>query len=84
MQKIEFIGLLAAVLTTSAFVPQVYKAWKLKSTKDISLTMYLVFLTGLLLWLYYGIEIGSISIIIANFVTAALACVIIVLKLKYK
>ncbi|MDP6923034.1 MAG: PQ-loop domain-containing transporter, partial [Lutibacter sp.] len=35
----EIIGLIAATLTTSAFVPQVYKAWKTRSTESLSLTM---------------------------------------------
>ncbi|NHF58683.1 hypothetical protein FK220_004990 [Flavobacteriaceae bacterium TP-CH-4] len=84
MDNLEIIGLIAAALTTSAFVPQVYKAWKLRSTKDISLTMYLVFLTGIILWLFYGIQIGSLSMTIANSVTAVLSLIIIMLKIKYK
>lgn len=84
MPTIEIIGLIAAVLTTSAFAPQVYKVWKSKSTKDISLTMYLGFFVGVLLWLYYGIQINSLSMVIANGITAMLALVMVFLKLKYK
>ena len=84
MPNIEIIGLIAAVLTTSAFTPQVYKVWKSKSTKDISLTMYLGFFVGVMLWLYYGIQINSLSMIVANGTTALLALVIVFLKLKHK
>jgi len=56
MPTIEIIGLIAATLTTACFIPQVYKVWKEKSTKDISLVMYIVFMIGLALWLYYGIQ----------------------------
>ncbi|KPM32807.1 Hypothetical protein I595_1234 [Croceitalea dokdonensis DOKDO 023] len=84
MENVELVGLAAAVLTTSAFVPQVYKAWKHRSTKDISLLMYLVFVVGVLLWLFYGIAIDSISIIAANVVTLLLAIAIIVAKLRFK
>ena len=84
MKNIEIIGLIAAVLTTSAFAPQVYKVWKSKSTRDISLTMYLGFFVGLLLWLYYGFQINSLSMILANGITAFLALAIILMKLKYK
>lgn len=84
MPDIEILGLIAASLSTSAFVPQVYKAWKHKSTKDISLTMYLVFLIGIILWFIYGIAIGSLSVTIANGVTILLSIAIIVAKLKYK
>ena len=45
--NIEIVGVIAAILTTSAFVPQVYKTWKSKSAKELSLTMYLVLFTGI-------------------------------------
>lgn len=84
MPNIEILGLIAATLTTSAFVPQVYKAWKHKSTKDISLIMYFIFLIGLMLWFVYGLEIDSLSIMIANGVTIVLALAILIAKLKFK
>ena len=80
----EIIGLAAAVLITASFVPQVYKAWTQKATKDISLTMYISFFVGVVLWLIYGILIGSLSIVLANSVTGLLVLIVILLKLKYK
>ncbi|MEL6304698.1 MAG: SemiSWEET transporter [Bacteroidota bacterium] len=84
MENIEIVGMLAAFLTTSAFVPQVYKAYRNKSAKDVSLTMYLVLLVGLLLWLYYGWHIESMAIIMANSVTAILVIFILTLKIIYE
>ena len=55
----EIIGFLAAILTTSAFVPQVIKVWKSKSSKGVSVTMYLVMLSGVILWGTYGYLIGK-------------------------
>ena len=78
----ELIGLLAAILTTSAFVPQVYKLYREKNAQGVSLTMYLIMFTGVLLWLLYGILIGSIAIIVANSVTAFLQLLVIIFKLK--
>ena len=78
----EIIGLVAAALTTSAFIPQVYKVYKEKSAVGISLTMYLIFFVGLSLWLLYGYLVGSISIVIANGVTLILAAIIIYYKFK--
>ncbi|UMB55540.1 SemiSWEET transporter [Lutibacter sp. A64] len=78
------IGLIAAVLTTAAFVPQVYKAWKTKDTRSLSLSMYLAFFVGVILWLVYAFHIGSFAMILANIVSAFLAFVLIILKLKYK
>ena len=78
----EIIGLLAAFLTTSAFIPQVYKIYKDKNADGISLTMYIILFIGVLLWLIYGVLIGSVSIIIANGITALLQLSIIIFKLK--
>ena len=78
----ESIGILAAILTTSAFIPQVYKIYKEKKAQGVSLTMYLIMFVGVLLWLIYGVLIGSIAIIIANSVTAILQLFVIIFKLK--
>lgn len=82
--NVEIIGLIAATFTTAAFVPQVVKTWKTKSGENLSLSMYLVMLTGVIMWLIYGIQINSLSIILANIVTIILVCVIIFLKFRYK
>lgn len=84
MQNIEILGLAAAIITTSGFIPQVYKVWKEKSTKDISLSMYLFLTLGLFLWLVYGISIGSLPVILANGVTLFLVVCILLFKIKYK
>ncbi|NVJ64284.1 MAG: SemiSWEET transporter [Flavobacteriaceae bacterium] len=84
MDPFELIGYAAATLATLAFVPQVVKSYRDKSTKDISLVMYLVFFTGVVLWLIYGIHLESMPMIIANTITALLALSIIILKIKHK
>ncbi|MCM4150689.1 hypothetical protein DHD05_03715 [Arenibacter sp. N53] len=84
MENIEIMGLVAAVLTTSSLMPQVHKTWSNKSTKDISLTMYLAMFLGVVLWLIYGIYHESVPMMLANFITAVLILIMIVLKLKYK
>ncbi|MFT6797878.1 MAG: MtN3 and saliva related transmembrane protein [Maribacter sp.] len=84
MDYIEILGLVAAVLTTAAFVPQVYKTWKEKSTKDISLSMYTVLFTGVLLWVVYGIHLESLPIILANTITSVLLLFMLFMKIKYK
>jgi MtN3 and saliva related transmembrane protein len=78
------IGLLAGSLTTIAFLPQVIKTWKTKSTKDISLGMFLTFCTGVLLWIIYGSLVKDIPVVIANVATLSLASTILWFKLKYK
>jgi MtN3 and saliva related transmembrane protein len=79
----EVIGYAAAILTTSAFLPQVVKVWKTRSVADISLRMYALFTSGVACWLIYGILKGVLPIILANGVTLALAGCVLVAKLKY-
>jgi MtN3 and saliva related transmembrane protein len=81
--KVCVIGYLAATLTTIAFLPQVIKTIRLKKTDEISLIMYILFCTGLLSWLIYGVLIVDIPLIIANAVTLALAMVILLFKIKF-
>ena len=83
MENIEILGLVAASCTTAAFVPQVYRAWVHKSTRDISLLMYLVFATGTILWFIYGYYYDSLAIMLANGISAILAFIMIYLKLRY-
>ena len=81
--SIEYIGLIAAFLTTAGFAPQVYKSLKTKAVDDVSLSMFLVLFLGMLFWLYYGIRMNSISIILANIVSGVLVLVQIVAKIIY-
>jgi MtN3 and saliva related transmembrane protein len=79
----ESIGSVAAVCTTIAFLPQLVRVWRRKSADDISLSMFLIFSTGVALWLVYGLRINSPPMIAANTVTLILAIGILVLKLRY-
>ncbi len=81
---IEFIGFMAAACTTLAFVPQAVKTIETKDTASISRWMYVIFTTGVFLWLTYGLFIRNWPIIAANAVTLALASTILWFKLKYK
>lgn len=83
MPLVNLIGSAAACCTTISFVPQLLRVWKLKSARDISLIMFLVFSLGVFLWLVYGIFIRSFPVILANAVTLALSLAILALKLRY-
>jgi len=81
---LEYIGFFAAICTTVAFFPQAVKVWKTKSTKDISLSMFIIFTIGVFAWLAYGIIISNLPLILANAVTLTLSLFILVYKLRYK
>jgi MtN3 and saliva related transmembrane protein len=84
MESITLIGLAAATLTTVAFIPQVVRAWRTRSTRDISLPMFLVLALGITLWLIYGAMIRDLPLIAANLVTLVLVLMILFFKLRYK
>jgi MtN3 and saliva related transmembrane protein len=83
MALLDYTGYAAAACTTSAYIPQVLRVWRTRSTKDISLKMFLVLVTGLALWLTYGIWKGETPLIVANGITLLLASIILFFKLKH-
>jgi len=84
MDFITILGLVAGVLTTIAFLPQMFQIWLTKSAKDVSFVMLIIFMSGLCLWLIYGIIIGALPIIMANAVTLFFNLIILWLKIKYR
>lgn len=82
-EVVEWIGFAAACCTTLAFVPQLLRVVKLRSAREISLGMFSVFSIGVLLWLIYGLAIGSKPVIASNSVTLLLSVSILVLKLHF-
>jgi len=80
---IDSIGLVAGVLTTGAFVPQVWKIYRSKSGKDVSARMFWMLSAGVVLWLFYGIQLQSLPLILTNGVTLVLSLAIIALKIRY-
>jgi MtN3 and saliva related transmembrane protein len=79
----DVVGYSAGFLATAAFVPQVAKTFRERSTHDISLGMYVLFCAGVGLWLIYGLLIASWPVVVSNFVTLALAGAVLVLKLRH-
>jgi MtN3 and saliva related transmembrane protein len=79
----EAIGLTAAFCTTIAFLPQVIQLYRTRVTEGISLGMYLIFTTGVLLWFAYGLILASPSLIIANCLTFLFAFSVLVMKILW-
>lgn len=80
----DLLGFLAAFCTTVAFLPQALQVWRTRRTQDLSLGMFLLFTTGVALWLVYGVMIASAPIAVANVFTLLLAGYILVMKLTEK
>jgi MtN3 and saliva related transmembrane protein len=84
MNLAEYVGLIAAILTTSAFLPQAIKVVRTRETAAISLAMYALFTTGVALWLAYGLMTEQWIIVAANGVTIVFAVIILAMKLGEK
>lgn len=80
MDYIQIIGLLAAVLTTAANIPQTYKMIKTKSTKDVSVTTYSMLIIGFILWVVYGVIREDYPVLIANSISVLVCSTILFLK----
>jgi len=74
-----YVGTAAALCTTLAFIPQILKIRR-QGGEDLSYPMLFVYLTGILLWLIYGLMISAAAVIWANAATAFLVALAIVLK----
>jgi len=82
MTGVTALGLLAGALTTVAFVPQVLKTWRTRSTHDISLGMFSILVAGIAAWLAYGAVIRDVPLILANAITLLLAGTILFFKIR--
>lgn len=78
----DIIGSMAAVLTTTSFLPQALHVLRTRDTRAISLTMYSMFTVGITLWGIYGLMTWQWSIMIANGITLVLALLILTTKLR--
>jgi MtN3 and saliva related transmembrane protein len=81
---IDTLGFLAAALTTIAFVPQALLVWRQRAAPGVSTGMYCIFVTGIALWLWYGLLLSSWPLIIANSLTLLLAGSVLAMKLVFE
>ncbi|SOY44376.1 conserved membrane hypothetical protein [Cupriavidus taiwanensis] len=84
LNLLDGVGMVAAALTTGAFVPQLLKIWRSRSAADISYGMYIAFITGVLLWLGYGVAIESMPMVVSNAAILLQAIAVLVLKRRFE
>lgn len=82
MQLFDYVGTVAAICTTGAFIPQIVKIRR-RGGEDLSHSMLLIYLVGILLWLIYGVLLRAPEIIWANAATALLVVIAMVLKVMH-
>jgi MtN3 and saliva related transmembrane protein len=79
----KIVGIIAAVGTTSGFIPQVIRGIRTKKLEDVSPTMYIIMIFGFSMWLSYGVHLKDIIIIGANLVALSFSAFILILRYKY-
>lgn len=79
----KIIGILAAVCTTSGFIPQVIKGIRTKRLEDVSPIMYIIMIFGFSMWISYGIHLEDVIIIGANLLALSFSAFILILRYKY-
>ena len=79
MGLLDYVGTAAAICTTGAFIPQIFKIRR-QGGNDLSYSMLFFYLAGILFWLTYGLMLRAAAIIWANAITAILVFLAIVLK----
>mgnify|MGYP005650655725 CR=1 FL=1 len=80
---IDILGYTAGILVVISLLPQTIKSWKTKSTRDISLWRYIIYVVGLILWITYAIIIKNGPVAIMNSLGLCLALSILYLKIKH-
>lgn len=84
MEAIEYLGLVAGACTSSAVIPQLVKTWHTKNADDLSMKMFLIFVSGIVMWLIYGISKSDIPVIAANSLGLLLYGTMLFFKFKFK
>jgi MtN3 and saliva related transmembrane protein len=79
---IEALGLVAGFIGAFAFAPQAFKILRDRDAASVSTLTYAMVFTGALLWGGYGLLRGAPSIVLWNGVAAALAALVLALKLR--
>ena len=77
------VGIIAAIFTTSGFIPQIIKGVRTKKLEDVSPIMYTFLAIGVSLWLAYGVHLKDVIIIGANGAALMFSIAILVLRYKY-
>ncbi|MBC7962682.1 MAG: SemiSWEET transporter [Steroidobacteraceae bacterium] len=77
------IGLVAGALTSLAAIPQVIKTLRSRHVRDISIWQPLLLSIGVALWMFYGILIGDLPLIVANIIPLACNLLLTGMKLYY-
>ena len=79
----DIVGTGAALCSMTSFGPQIVKIWRERDASSVSLRMYLVTVTGFVLWTVYGVLIGSWPVTASNVVCLGMSGAVLALKWRF-
>jgi len=80
----NLLGLIAGALTSIAALPQLLKVLKTKNTEDLSALTLIILISGLSLWVWYGLIQDELPIILSNAFAVVLNLILLFCKLTFK
>lgn len=81
---VNTIGTVAGLVSMASFTPQLIKIVRERRAEGVSLRTYLITVTGFVLWIGYGVLLGSWPVAISNTVNVLLSGAILILKWRYR
>lgn len=75
-----WIGLVAGFLTSTAVIPQIVRTFRTKHARDISIWQPLILVTGMLLWMIYGLLLNDLPLVLANIFS--ISCYLLLMGMK--
>ncbi len=84
MDQWVMLGLVAGLLTTVGFVPQIMRSYRTKRMDEVSLLMPVLLSGGMFLWMVYGMILSDLPIVLWNAIALSLNLVLIGLKVWYR
>ncbi len=79
----DLVGVAAAICSMVSFTPQIAKIWRERDASSVSLRMYVVTVSGFVLWTAYGVLIESWPVAVSNTVCLALSGAVLALKWRF-
>lgn len=80
----ELLGYLGGLFVAFAFLPQTLHTIQKKDVKGLSLLTYIIYCAGILLWILYGIYLGSVQLILFNSISLLFSGTILCLIIGHR
>ncbi len=62
----ETLGVLAGICTAVVFLPQALQTIRTRNTSGMSFSSYVIYCTGMCLWIAYGVYLKSLQMMFFN------------------